>query len=231
MPKQSELTVAITLSTPKIPGTDLELATTVLTSFVTIMERIAGPNAGVTEQPRITAYSHGAFTITLPEHQVAAATTLALAMAATDSDDGTFARNLDLLETEAIDLTLQMLTKTSAAEVTFGLSTPEAQYNFTSIDQAWAATHKFSPDNISESERQIEGYFAGYLPTPRRAEFYRTKAKDTIYANVAKQIADAAQIHSIIGKQCLTLLNARTVGDAPTRYLIKEFTAQDSLSE
>ena len=228
MTKQSDPKVTITLNNPKLPGTDLELATTVLTSFINIMERIAGPNASASGQPRIIAYSHGSFTITLPENQVAAASTLALAIASTDNDDSTFARNLDLIETEAIELTLEMLTKTSAAEVTFGLTTPEAQYTFESIDQAWAATHKFSSDNISESEREIEGYFAGYLPTPRRAEFYRTKARDTIYANVAKQIADPSQIQSIIGKECLTLLNARTVGDAPIRYLIKEFTTQNT---
>ena len=229
MPKQSDLTVSITLTNPKIPGTDLELATTVLNSFVSIMEQIASPNASASQQPRITAYSHGTFTITLPENQVKAASALALSIAATNDDDTTFAHSLDLVETKAIDLIRLLLTKTAEAEVNFGLATPDVQYTFESIDQAWAATNKFSPDNISESEREIEGSFAGYLPTPRRAEFHRNQAKDTIYTNVAQKIADTAQIHSIIGKECLILLNARTVGTAPTRYLIKEFSAQDSL--
>ena len=217
-------TVSISLNEPKTVGTNLELATDVLGRFVQLMDIIAGPNASFTHQPRIIEYADGKFTITLPPHQMPAATELTAAIAASSLDDLTFSKSLDGISPEAIEHTVALLTRVSEADLTLGLITPDVRYQFENADRAWASIRNFSPDNILESEKQVEGHFAAYLPTPRRAQFHRTEAQDTIYATVHPGVADSAAIQPIIGKPCVTLLHARTVGAAPTRYLIKEFS-------
>lgn len=226
-PKQQQQTVSIAIIEPSAPGTSLTLATNLLESFQSILATIAGHPAGPADEYRLTDYSRGQFTIAMPPAHIAAATTVADALTAANTDDRNFAKALDQLTIEALATTSEMIAEVTKAEATLAIVTPTAEFKFESLDHAWVAVHNMSPEHISESEAEIKGHFAGFLPTPRRAEYFRSQPKDTIYANVDAAIADPSAIFEIIGKPTIITLNARTVGDAPTRYLIKPY-AKDS---
>ena len=76
--------------------------------------------------------------------------------------------------------------------------------------------------NIHESESEISGYFIGYLPEERVAEFVDRETRNPITARVSRVVPDAEEILNRRHQNATISVRIRRIGNASPRYTITD---------
>ncbi len=113
------------------------------------------------------------------------------------------------------------------SDATCSLSIEGGTFGFESAGEVQAALNNLSQENVTEEEIAILGYFQGYLPKVRRAEFVNDETREVISALVDRGIGDAETINSILGESVSITARTRRVGLSSPRYTILQFERPD----
>ena len=109
------------------------------------------------------------------------------------------------------------------SEAVCSLSSEGDTFGFDSVGQVQTALVNLSQDNVIEDEIDIRGYFQGYLPKGRRAEFIESSTREVISARVGRAIPEAERINTILQKEVLIRARTRRVGSSNPRYTVLDF--------
>ena len=104
------------------------------------------------------------------------------------------------------------------------------QFKFIDVDQVRRSESRLSEDNIREDDVTLTGYFEGFLPISRRAEFHITQANadflneaiGTVISGKVESDVDEAirDINEILKRVVRVDAHTRRVGDGRPRYVI-----------
>ena len=108
-------------------------------------------------------------------------------------------------------------------EAVCSLSFNNQVFRFRDIGQVQRGLESLSSDNIHEDERDIVGYFQGFLPKVRRAEFVDRESAEVISCRVDRAVDNAEGINRILGKDVNLHVRSRRVRNSRPRYTILSF--------
>ena len=102
------------------------------------------------------------------------------------------------------------------------ISFRENSFSFPNVDVVKQGLDNLGKKNIDESESEISGYFIGYLPEERLAEFVNLETSSTITARVSRVVPDAEEILNRRYQNATINVRARKIGNASPRYTITD---------
>ena len=108
-------------------------------------------------------------------------------------------------------------------------------FQFRDTAQVRRSERRLSRDNIQEDEVEFTGYFAGFLPNSRRAEFYITETDATFLVDYIGEVLtgtvdpgvdEQISINGMLDQIVRIYAWTRRVGEGRPRYFITSCTAQ-----
>ena len=102
------------------------------------------------------------------------------------------------------------------------ISFRENSFSFPNVDVVKQGLDNLGKRNIDESESEISGYFIGYLPEERVAEFANRETRNTITARVSRVVPDAEEILNRLHQNATISVRVRRIGNASPRYTITD---------
>lgn len=100
------------------------------------------------------------------------------------------------------------------------LSVKDKVFRFTDVGQVSRGLSNLGEDNIREENIEMVGYFQGFLPKVRRAEFVDSAMDEVISARVDHNMENAEAINAILGQTVNVSARFRQVGNSRPRYTI-----------
>ena len=108
-------------------------------------------------------------------------------------------------------------------------------FRFQDNGQVQRSVRRLREDNIVDDEVTLDGYFEGFLPEGRRAEFHVTDAGadhvqeavgQLIGGQVERQLAESFDINGILKQQVRIQVRTRRVGSGRPRYVFRSVTGE-----
>lgn len=106
---------------------------------------------------------------------------------------------------------------------TCSLATESSTFRFTNLQQVRRGLNHLRQDNVQEGETEIRGFFRGYLPSARRAEFVNAETREILSARVDRAVPDAERINCVLNEPVTIRAKTRRVGTSRPRYVITNF--------
>ena len=100
------------------------------------------------------------------------------------------------------------------------LSFQDDHFRFADTGEVRQSLTRLSQDNIQEAEVEIHGFFKGYLPNGRQAEFLNNETGELISARVDAAVHNADDINGILNQPVSLRARTRRVGTGRPRYTI-----------
>ena len=109
-------------------------------------------------------------------------------------------------------------------EATCTLAFKEDVFRFKDVGEVRRGLSRLDPENIREEWDDLSGWFQGYLPEKREAEFKIDETGDVIIGKVNMPRRDADAINEILRRPARLTTRVRRVGDGRPRYTITGYT-------
>ena len=111
----------------------------------------------------------------------------------------------------------------STNEAICALSFKDTVFRFRDVGQVQRGLGSLGQDNLHEGDTEMSGYFQGFLPQGRRAEFVDTEKGDILSCRVDRTLDNAESINEILGQQIHVKVRYRQVGTSRLRYTITSY--------
>ena len=103
------------------------------------------------------------------------------------------------------------------------LATENNVFRFTDVQQIRRGLNNLRQENVQEGNVEIQGYFQGYLPRVRRAEFVNAETQEVLSARVDRAVPNADNINCLLNEPVAIAARTRRVGSSRLRYVITNF--------
>ena len=113
-------------------------------------------------------------------------------------------------------------------EATCTLAFKEDVFRFKDVGEVRRGLSRLDPKNIREEQEDLSGWFQGYLPEKREAEFRIDETGDVITGKVNMSRRDADAINEILRQPVRLTTLVRRVWDGHPRYTITGYTRAPS---
>lgn len=101
-------------------------------------------------------------------------------------------------------------------------------FRFRDVGQVRRSVANLNPNNIRETEVELEGYFVGYLPDSRRVEFVNNQTGERLSGRVSSSVRNADAINDGLGRDVRLRVRARRVGDGKPAYTIIDYDVSEN---
>ena len=101
-----------------------------------------------------------------------------------------------------------------------GLSFRGDQFRFKDVDQVRNSLNKLSVDYVRQGEMGIRGFFKGYLPESRRAEFLNYATGEVIPVKVAVGVRNPGAINRLLNRDVFIRIHFQQIGNRRPQYTV-----------
>ena len=138
------------------------------------------------------------------------------------SDDDDLAEAIADAHPRTLNKIRSFLKKMVENQAVCAISFRENSFSFPNVDVVKQGLDNLGKKNIDESESEIFGYFTGYLPEERVAEFINLETRNTITARVSRVVLDAEEILDRRHQHARINVRVRRIGNTSPRYTITD---------
>ena len=140
--------------------------------------------------------------------------------ALTGDDEEALAEAIADIDSKGLNGLRGLLKLLADNQAVLSLSFKEDTFRFNDVSEVQRGLTDLGQENISEKELELVGYFQGFLPKVRRAEFVLSDTGEVISTRVDKQVTDAESINDILSQTVTVRASSRQVGNSRPRYTI-----------
>ena len=135
-------------------------------------------------------------------------------------DEEVIAEAIADTDERALDDLRDFLKLLADSEAVCSLSFKNAAFGFRDVGQVQRGLASLRKDNLHHGETEMFGYFQGFLPQSRRAEFVVGDSQEVLSCRVDRTLENVEGINSILGQNVSVKANFRQVGSSRLRYTI-----------
>lgn len=138
-------------------------------------------------------------------------------------DEESIAEAIADTDDRALDDLRDFLRVMSTNEAICALSFKDTVFRFRDVGQVQRGLGSLAQDNLHEGDTEMFGYFQGFLPQGRRAEFVESENGEVLSCRVDRAMDTAESINDVLGQDVHIQVRYRQVGTSRRRYTIMSY--------
>ncbi len=146
---------------------------------------------------------------------------IGLLTAMTDDDDEVLADSIEDLDQRALTKIREFVKTLVENEATCALAYRKTSFDFPNIDSVKRGLERISPNNISETEKRIEGVLLGVLPNRRSFEFRVSNGGEILSGKISSVIGEPSELNNYLGTVVMINVMVTKIKNGNLRYVLR----------